>query len=48
MELWQIDVMGGVRLVDGAQLSVVTGIDDYSRFCVIAKIVPLGHGTPGV
>jgi hypothetical protein len=39
MELWQIDVMGGVRLVDGTQLSVVTGIDDHSRFCVIAKVV---------
>jgi transposase InsO family protein len=38
MELWQIDVMGGVRLTDGTQLSVVTGIDDHSRFCVIAKV----------
>jgi hypothetical protein len=34
MELWQIDVMGGVRLTDGTGLSVVTGIDDHSRFCV--------------
>jgi transposase InsO family protein len=39
MELWQIDVMGGVRLTDGTQLSVVTGIDDHSRFCVMAKAV---------
>lgn len=39
MELWQMDVMGGVRLVDGTQLSVVTGIDDHSRFCVIARLV---------
>jgi hypothetical protein len=39
MELWQIDVMGGVRLVDGTQLSVITGIDDHSRFCVIATLV---------
>jgi transposase len=39
MELWQMDVMGGVRLSDGSQLSVVTGIDDHSRFCVIARLV---------
>jgi transposase InsO family protein len=39
MELWQMDVMGGVRLVDGTQLSVVTGIDDHSRFCVMARVV---------
>lgn len=39
MELWQMDVMGRVRLADGTELSVVTGIDDHSRFCVIAKLV---------
>jgi len=33
MELWQMDVMGGVFLVDGTELKVVTGIDDHSRFC---------------
>ncbi len=38
--------MGGVRLVDGTQLSVVTGIDDYSRFCVIAKLVPRATARP--
>lgn len=46
MELWQIDVMGGVRLTDGTQLSVVTGIDDHSRFCVIAKLVPRATARP--
>jgi transposase-like protein len=40
MELWQLDVMGGVKLADGTALSVVTGIDDHSRFCVLAKLVP--------
>jgi len=39
MELWQMDVMGGVRLQDGTELKVVTGIDDHSRFCVSAKLV---------
>jgi transposase len=36
MELWQMDVTGGVRLTDGSRPMVVTGIDDYSRFCVSA------------
>jgi hypothetical protein len=39
MELWQMDVMGGVFLVDGTKLSVITGIDDHSRFCVCAALV---------
>ena len=38
MELWQMDVMGGVRLADGRELKVVTGIDDHSRFCVCAHL----------
>lgn len=46
MELWQMDVMGSVRLSDGTQLSVVTGVDDYSRFCVIAKLVPRATARP--
>ncbi|MEA3511213.1 MAG: helix-turn-helix domain-containing protein [Actinomycetota bacterium] len=28
MELWQMDVMGRVKLVDGSETKVVTGIDD--------------------
>ena len=47
MELWQMDVMGGVRLEDGRELKIVTGIDDHSRFCVCAKLAP-GHGAPGL
>src|SRR6266496_2604901 len=39
MELWQMDVMGGVLLEDGTECKVFTGIDDHSRFCVIAKLV---------
>lgn len=46
MELWQIDVMGGVRLTDGTPLSVVTGIDDHSRFCVMAKLVERATARP--
>jgi transposase InsO family protein len=39
MELWQLDVMGGIWLVDGRELKAVTGIDDHSRFCVMAGLV---------
>ena len=31
MQLWQMDVMGGVMLEDGTDLKVVTGVDDHSR-----------------
>jgi transposase InsO family protein len=46
MELWQMDVMGGVRLSDGSELKVVTGIDDHSRFCVSAKAVRRATARP--
>jgi Integrase core domain len=39
MELWQMDVMGGVWLTDGRELKAVTGIDDHSRYCVAAGLV---------
>jgi len=39
MQLWQMDVMGGVLLEGGEELKVVTGIDDHSRFCVAAGLV---------
>ena len=30
MELWQLDVVGGVLLADGAEVKVLTGVDDHS------------------
>ena len=45
MELWQIDVMG-TTLASGIGVSVVTGIDDHSRFCVIAKVVARATALP--
>jgi transposase InsO family protein len=39
MQLWQMDVMGGIELDDGTELKVVTGVDDHSRFCVAAGLV---------
>jgi transposase InsO family protein len=39
MELWQMDVMGGVMLAGGLELKIVTALDDHSRFCVSAFLV---------
>ena len=46
MELWQLDVMGGVRLADGSELKAVTGIDDHSRFCVAFGLVQRATARP--
>jgi hypothetical protein len=46
MELWQLDVMGGVRLVDGTELKAVTGIDDHSRYCVAFGLVERATARP--
>jgi len=39
MQLWQMDVMGGVLLDEDTELKVVTGVDDHSRFCIAAGLV---------
>jgi transposase InsO family protein len=39
MQLWQLDVTGSVFLADGTELKLISGIDDHSRFCVIASVV---------
>jgi len=44
MELWQMDIVGGILLADGREVKVVTGIDDHSRFVVIAKVVVRATG----
>ena len=46
MELWQMDVMGGVHLADGSEVKVVTGIDDHSRFVVCASVVARATARP--
>jgi transposase InsO family protein len=38
MQLWQLDIVGGVFLADGRECKIVTGIDDHSRFIVIAAL----------
>jgi transposase InsO family protein len=44
MELWQLDIVDGVRLADGTDTKIVTGVDDHSRFCVIATVVRRATG----
>jgi transposase InsO family protein len=46
MELWQMDVVGGVRLVDGSEAKIVSGIDDHSRFVVCACVVARATARP--
>ncbi len=46
MELWQMDVVGGVRLVDGSEAKIITGVDDHSRFCVSAFVVARATARP--
>ena len=44
MQLWGIDIVGGIRLVNPVtgelrEAKIVTGVDDHSRFCVMAAVV---------
>ncbi|GAA3115862.1 hypothetical protein GCM10020001_039260 [Nonomuraea salmonea] len=39
MQLWQMDIIGGLLLADGSEAKLITGVDDHSRFCVIASVV---------
>jgi transposase InsO family protein len=44
MALWQLDIVGGVFLVDGTEAKIVTGVDDHSRYCVICQVVVRATG----
>lgn len=49
MQLWQMDIVGGVILVNPVtgeltEAKVVTGVDDHSRYCVIASVVERATG----
>jgi transposase InsO family protein len=39
-ELWQMDTVGGFLIADGSQAKALTGLDDHSRFCVSAQLMP--------
>jgi hypothetical protein len=38
--------VGNVKLANGIAVSVVTGLDDHSRFCVMAKVVARATARP--
>jgi hypothetical protein len=49
MQMWGIDIVGGIRLVNTAtgelrEAKIVTGVDDHSRFCVMAAVVERATG----
>jgi transposase InsO family protein len=49
MALWQIDIVYGPQLVDTRtgevrEVRIVTGVDDHSRYCVIACVVERATG----
>ncbi len=51
MELWQMDIVGGVPVVDPEtgqvrEAKIVTGIDDHSRFVVCARVVARATARP--
>ena len=46
MELWQMDVVGGVMLADGWKASIVSGLDDHSRFVISAHVVRRATARP--
>src|SRR6266567_70431 len=46
MELWQLDVTASAFLADGTEVKIVTGVDDHSRFCVIAMAVMRATARP--
>lgn len=46
MELWQMDIVGGVILSGGREAKIVTGIDDHSRFCASAYVVARATARP--
>jgi transposase len=44
MALWQLDLVGGVFLADGRECKLLSGIDDHSRYVVIATVLAVPSG----
>jgi transposase InsO family protein len=44
MHLWQLDRVGGVFLADGRECKMLTGIDDHTRFVVVAAVLAVPSG----
>ena len=45
-ELWQMDTVGGFLIADGTLAKALTGLDDHSRYCVSAKLMPRERTRP--
>src|SRR6516162_4273337 len=46
MQLWQLDVTASAFLAGGTEVKIVTGLDDHSRYCVIATAVRRATARP--
>ncbi len=44
MHLWQLDLVGGIYLADGRECKVLSGIDDHSRYVVVAAVLAVPSG----
>jgi hypothetical protein len=49
MQLWQMDIVGGMLLANPSggspvEAEIVTGVDDCSRFAVMATVMPRASG----
>ena len=39
-----MDLVGGMGLADGSELKILTGVDDHSRYCVVAAVMRRATG----
>lgn len=46
MELWQMDIVGGVKIAGQPDAKIVSGIDDHSRFIISAHVVERATARP--
>ena len=44
MALRQLDLVGGVYLADGRECKLLSGIDDHSRYVVLAVVLAVPSG----
>ncbi|WP_245819620.1 hypothetical protein [Rhodococcoides yunnanense] len=44
MHLWQLDLVGRINFVGGRECKILTGIDDHSRFIVVAAVLDKPSG----
>ena len=46
MELWQMDIVGGVKIAGQPDAKIVSGIDDHSRFIISAHVMERATARP--